>query len=54
MNASELIELIIDRHEQNDGNDIIVHKTLRLEPVLDYGGKMARKAYQTYPEKLAY
>jgi hypothetical protein len=48
MNASKLIELIIDRHESNDSNDIIVHKTLRLEPVLDYGGKMARKAYQTY------
>ena len=48
MNASELIELIIERHEQNDANDIIVHNTLRLEPVLDYGGKMARKAYQTY------
>ena len=48
MNASELIELIIDRHESNDDTPIIVHKTLKLEPVLDYGGKMARKAYQTY------
>ena len=47
MNASELIELIIDRHESNDDTPIIVHKTLKLEPVLDYGGKMARKSNQT-------
>ena len=48
VNASELIDLVIDRHEANDETPIIVHRTLRLEPVLDYGGKMARKAYQTY------
>jgi len=48
MDANGLIELIISRHEMNNPDSIIVHNSLRLEPVLDYGGKMARKAYQTY------
>ena len=46
--ATEIIESVISRHEDGSEKPIPILDDLRLEPVLDYGGKMARKAYQSY------
>ena len=43
MKASEIIELIIERHENNDKTPINLYGGLYLDPMLDYSGKMARK-----------
>jgi hypothetical protein len=48
MNANEMIDAIISRHENRDDTPIPVHDNLQLEPMLNYSGKMARKAYQSY------
>jgi len=46
--AAEIIKSVISRHEDGSPEPIPILNDLRLEPVLDYGGKMARKAYQSY------
>ena len=48
MNANEMIDAIISRHESRDDTPIPVHDNLHLEPMLNSSGKMARKAYQSY------
>jgi hypothetical protein len=48
MRADEIIELVISRHEEGSSESIGIQGNLHLEPVLEYGGKMARKAYQSY------
>ena len=48
MKASEIIETVISRHEEGSAEPIHIHGELYLDPVLEYGGKMARKAYQSY------
>ncbi len=48
MDANEMIDAIISRHENRDDTPIPVHDNLQLEPMLNYSGKMARKAYQSY------
>jgi len=48
MRAIDIIELVISRHEEGNPESIVIHNRLHLEPVLDYKGKMARKAYQSY------
>ena len=48
MKPEELIEIIIERFENNSPETISILDELYLEPVLNYGGKMARKGYQTY------
>ena len=48
MRADEIINAIISRHEEGSPEPIPILDDLRLEPMLDYGGKMARKAYQSY------
>ena len=45
MNAQELIDIIITRHEQNDDSPIQLYSDLYLEPMLNFSGKMARKGY---------
>ena len=51
MRASEIIELIIERHENNDKTPIDLYGGLYLDPMLDYSGKMARKAYWGFSRK---
>ena len=51
MKASEIIDLVISRHEQKDDSPIILHGDLQLEPMIDYTGKMARKAYWGFSRK---
>ena len=48
MDANEMIDAIITRHENRDDTSIQVCEDLHLEPMLNYSGKMARKAYQSY------
>ncbi len=48
MRADEIINAIISRHEEGSPEPIPILDDLRLEPMLDYRGKMARKAYQSY------
>ena len=48
MDANSMIDAIIARHENRDETPIQVCEDLRLEPMLNYSGKMARKAYQSY------
>ena len=48
MNANEMIDTIIAKHENEDSSPIQVCDNLHLEPMLNYSGKMARKAYQGY------
>ena len=42
MKASEIIELIIERHESKNDEPITMFSDLYLEPMLNYSGKMAR------------
>lgn len=51
MNAEDLIEIIISRHENNDSTPIELYADLYLEPMLNYTGKMARKAYWGFSRK---
>ena len=51
MKASEIIELIIERHENNDKTPINLYGGLYLDPMLDYSGKMDRKAYWGFSRK---
>lgn len=51
MNAEDLIEIIISRHENNDSIPIELYADLYLEPMLNYTGKMARKAYWGFSRK---
>ncbi len=48
MKACEVINQVIARHETTSNDPIRIHENLHLAPVLDYSGKMARKAYQGY------
>jgi len=48
MKANEIIDLIITRHENNDPEPVYIHDELRLEPRLDYKGKMAVDAYRGF------
>ena len=45
MKAEEIIDLVIQRHENDNPAVIPICKGLHLEPMLDYTGKMARNAY---------
>jgi hypothetical protein len=51
MKASEIIELIIERHESKNDEPITMFSDLYLEPMLNYSGKMARKAYWGFSRK---
>ena len=51
MNAQELIDIIISRHEQNDESPIQLYSDLYLEPMLNFSGKMARKGYWGFSRK---
>lgn len=51
MKAEEIIDLIIARHEQNDESPIQLYSDLFLEPMLNYSGKMARRAYWGFSRK---
>ena len=51
MKADEIIELIISRHENKDDTSITLYSDLYLEPMLNYSGKMARKAYWGFSSK---
>ena len=51
MKASDIIELIISRHENKDESPIHLHGNLQLEPMINYKGKMARKAYWGFSRK---
>jgi len=51
MNAHEIIELIISRHEDGSSDSIPIYGKLELEPTLNYSGKMARKAYWGFSRK---
>ena len=48
MKAEEIIDLVIQRHENEDSSIIPICKGLHLEPMLNYTGKMARNAYWQY------
>jgi len=48
MKAYDLISEVISRHENSSNEPIQICDDLHLEPMLDYGGKMSRKAYQSY------
>ena len=48
MDADGIVDLVIRRHEESSSEPIQVLSDLRLEPMLNYSGKMARKAYQGY------
>ena len=41
MRADEIIDAIISRHEEESSKPVPILDGLRLEPMLDYGGKMA-------------
>ena len=51
MKADEIIEQIISRHENKDDSPIELYENLYLEPMLNYSGKMARKAYWGFSRK---
>ena len=51
MKADEIIEEIISRHENKDDSPIELYENLYLEPMLNYSGKMARKAYWGFSRK---
>jgi len=48
MKAHELISQVISRHEDSSNEPIGICDGLRLEPMLNFSGKMSRKAYQGY------
>ena len=48
MDAEGMIDHVISKHENGSSEPINILSDLRLEPMLDYSGKMARKAYQGY------
>ena len=48
MEAKEIIDLVITRHEEGDSSEIRICEGLHLEPMLNYSGKMARNAYWQY------
>ncbi len=45
MKAAEIIDLIINRHENGDNSIISICEGLYLEPMLNYSGKMARNGF---------
>ena len=45
MKAAEIIDLVINRHENGDDSIIPICEGLHLEPMLNYSGKMARNGF---------